>query len=387
MVITLDRKPDAQTLPGRAKSVRAAVLNGPGENVRLLDFPRPQLKQGEVLIRTIYSEVCGTDVHIQDGQLDGVPYPIIPGHFAVGEVEEVRGYRASVAGRPIRKGDIVSFLDVHATCHSCWQCQVDKAPTKCPSRKVYGVTHSSTEGLFGGWSEMILLQRDVAIAHLPANVSPLRFISGGCAMPTAIHAVERGRVGLGNIVVVQGAGPVGLCAAIVAHRCGARAIVAEKSPVRLQAAIKLGFEVLDISSPTPPLELLENATQGRKADVVIEATGAPSAIADGVALVRDAGRYVIVGHYSDAGTTSINPHHDINKRHLEILGTWGVEYIHFHRALEVLAYDQLTPSGVEIEDVMTAVYALGDADKALKDVRERRVVKAVISANRKDGRS
>ncbi|AJQ97779.1 zinc-binding dehydrogenase [Gynuella sunshinyii] len=362
----------------------AAVLTGPGEPITLHNFAKPNVKRGEVLLHTMYSEVCGTDVHIQQGKLAGVPYPIIPGHFAVGTVEETGGDVQSVSGRPIIRGDIVTFLDVHATCHRCWQCQVNKAPTKCPSRKVYGVSHSSNEGLLGGWSEMILLQNDVAITHLPENVSPLRFIAGGCAMPTAVHAVERGKVGLGDIVVVQGAGPVGLCTGIVAYHSGARVLIADKSTVRLEAAHTLGFEVLDLSTSDNAQSLLEYATQGQRADVVIEATGSPSAIQSGISLVRDAGRYVVVGHYSDAGSTTINPHLDINKKHLEILGTWGVEYIHFHKAIGLLARKELTPSGIKIEDAMTTIYPLHEVNKALSDVRERRVVKAVICANSGD---
>lgn len=379
MVVEVATKPIVSEASLSGASIKAAVLPAPGKDIEFREFAKPKLKNGQVLVRTIMSEVCGTDVHLQDGQLDGVPYPIIPGHFAVGTVEEVRGDPRTVAGRPIWHGDTVTFLDVHGTCHRCWQCQVDKAPTKCSSRKVYGVTHSADEGLFGGWSEMILLDSDVAIAHLPEKVSPLRYMSGGCAMPTAVHAVERGRVQVGSIVVIQGAGPVGLCAAMVAYRSGARVFVADRSPVRLQAARDLGFGVLEVTEDDNVARLLKAATGGRYADIVIEATGNPSAVSSGIKLARDGGRYVIVGHYSDAGETRINPHHDVNRKHLEILGTWGIEYIHFHRAMELLAGDNLTPSGKSIEEVVPSVYPLSEVQRALKDVRERRVVKAIIS--------
>ena len=359
----------------KENSIKAAVLTGPNKKVQLQNIPIPIVQNGEVLIRMLYSEVCGTDVHIQQGKLAGVPYPIIPGHFAVGVVEQVQGDVHSVTNKPVHPGDTVSFLDVHGTCHRCWQCQVDKAPTKCTSRRVYGVTHSLEEGLLGGWAEKILLQRDVLITHLPENVSPLRFIAGGCGMPTAVHAIERGRVALGDHVFIQGAGPVGLCAAIVAHHSGGIVTIVDKSPVRLKAARALGFDVLQLQ----PSGLSSEQIPSRKADVVIEATGSPNAITDGIKLARDGGRYVVVGHYSDAGEINLNPHLDINKKHLEILGTWGIEYIHFHKSIELLARKDLTPSGVEIEEVITSIYDLCDVQKALDDVRNRQVVKAVIS--------
>lgn len=364
--------------------VRAAVIEQPNTPISLANFPEPEIATGEVLLRTIYSEVCGTDVHLHQGKLAGVPYPIIPGHFAVGIAEKVNGDVFSVDGKSVNEGDVITFLDVHNTCHRCWQCLVDKVPTRCSSRKVYGVTHSSNEGLLGGWSEKLLLKSDVSIAHLPDDITPLRFIAGGCAMPTAIHAIERANVKIGNIVVVQGAGPVGLCAALAAYRSGATVFVAEKSRSRLDAARQLGFEIIDLNKPEPETALsqLLEKTGGHKADVVIEATGVSDAIKEGICLSRDAGRYVIVGHYANSGETSVNPHLDINKKHLEILGTWGVEYHHFHKALHLLANHNLTPSGAPFERVMTKIYSLDQIEQALEDVQSRSVVKAVISPNR-----
>ncbi|MGB3435261.1 zinc-binding dehydrogenase [Achromobacter sp.] len=369
-----------QRLAGRASNYRAAVMPAPRGGIEIREYPRPALSAGEVLMRTHYSEVCGTDVHIQQGRLQGVPYPIIPGHFAVGSVEEVSGAVASVLGRAVRPGDLITFLDVHRTCHRCWQCQVSKTPTRCPSRKVYGVTHSATEGPLGGWSELVLLQDDVAIAHLPEDLSPLRFISGGCAMPTAIHAVERGAVTLGDLVVIQGAGPVGICAAIAARQSGAAVYVCDMASLRLAAARRMGFNVLDLAADPerPVAALLAEAAGGRLADVVIEATGVASAIPAGVAMTRDGGRYVVVGHYADSGETRLNPHLDINRKHLEIRGAWGIEYSHFHKAIGLLgALPEI--GGVAFEDVMATTYALENVQEALDAVRDRRVVKAVIS--------
>nr|WP_230472536.1 zinc-binding dehydrogenase [Gibbsiella quercinecans] len=332
-------------------------------------------------MRTLYSEVCGTDVHIQQGRLQGVPYPIIPGHFSVGIVEEVSGNVTSVLGRAVIPGDLITFLDVHRTCHRCWQCQIAKTPTRCPSRKVYGVTHSVSEGPLGGWSEIVLLQNDVAIAHIPEGLSPLRFISGGCAMPTAIHAVERGGVTLGDLVVVQGAGPVGICAAIAARKSGAKVFVCDMAPPRLAAARRMGFNILDLTSDSerPAATLLTEISGGRLADVVIEATGVASAIPTGVTMTRDGGRYVVVGHYADSGETRLNPHADINRKHLEIRGTWGIEYSHFHKAIGLLESLTEIGGGLSFEDVMASTYNLNEVQQALDDVRDRRVVKAVIT--------
>src|SRR5258708_1651130 len=155
-------------------------------------------------MRTLYSEVCGTDVHLFDGKLSGVPYPLIPGHVAVGVAEKIRGDVCDLEGRKIREGQIITYLDVHKTCGRCWHCLVAKASTRCPERKVYGITYGAGDGLLGGWSEKVLLLPGLHLLALPENVTPETFIGGGCRLQPALHAVERGEVNMGDSVVVLG---------------------------------------------------------------------------------------------------------------------------------------------------------------------------------------
>ena len=93
---------------------RAAVMTGPHKPLELREIPAPILEPGAALLRTLYSEVCGTDVHLHHGRLD-VPFPLIPGHVSVGIVEAARGKVTDIEGGAIREGDVVTFLDVHET--------------------------------------------------------------------------------------------------------------------------------------------------------------------------------------------------------------------------------------------------------------------------------
>src|SRR5437660_12879103 len=115
-------------------------MPAPRQPIELREFPRPDLATGAVLLKTALSEVCGTDVHLWHGRLAGVPYPLIPGHVSVGEVIAVGGDATDIDGNPIRLGQAVTFLDVHETCNNCWYCLVAKETTRCPKRKVYGIT-------------------------------------------------------------------------------------------------------------------------------------------------------------------------------------------------------------------------------------------------------
>jgi len=296
--------------------ISAVVMTGPFRPLEMRSFERPELEPGAVLLKTLGSEVCGTDTHLWQGQLAGVPYPIIPGHVSVGQIAALGPAHAAgdaardIPGTPLEVGQIVTFLDVYGTCGRCWYCTVGHATTRCRSRRVYGVTLSADDGLLGGWSEYIYLRPGVQVIALPPKLDWRSFLAGGCGMPTALHAVTLGKVAFGDTVVVQGAGPVRLSAAVLAQLRGAGAVIVIGGPHnRLAAATRLGADaVIDIASTTPRerLAAVRAATGGRGADVTIEATGAPGAVPEGMRLTRDAGQY------TDAGVATFSPHLDLN---------------------------------------------------------------------------
>jgi len=362
------------------QTVRAAVMDAPREPIRLRSFPAPEPEAGGAVLEMVATEVCGTDVHLHHGRLAGVPYPIIPGHVSCGRVLSTNGAIRDIEGHSIEPGRLVTFYDVFRTCGSCWHCLVAKAATRCPQRKVYGITTSAEEGLLGGWSEQIEMKPGVRIVPLPAGLDELDFLGGGCGLPTGFHAVERAGVLLGDTVVVQGCGPVGLNAALFASLAGAIQVLVLGAPqARLAAARRLvADDVLDITEVRDRAERARwvlDRTGGRGADVVIEASGNPAAVREGLEMVRDGGRYVVVGQYTDAGEVSLNPHIHINRRHVALLGCWGYEYTHLHRALAMMARYN---SRFRWRELVSREYPLAEAGRALEDMARLEVVKAVI---------
>ena len=195
-------------------------------------------------MRTRFSEVCGTDVHLWHGRLEGVPYPIIPGHVSVGTVERLGGPLDDVDGVRVREGDRVVFFDVHRACGTCSACTVARTPTRCTARRVYGITDPASDGLYGGWAEAIYLEPGVTVSHLPDVVSDEAYIGGGCGLITAVHILERAEVFLGAAVLVQGVGAVGLSAIALARLSGAGRVVAVGAPAdRLELAAAMGADV------------------------------------------------------------------------------------------------------------------------------------------------
>lgn len=360
-------------------SYRAAVFPAPGAPLEIREFAAPELEPGAALLTTMYSEVCGTDVHLHHGRLAGVPYPIIPGHVSVGTVAQVRGAIRTVEGEAVKEGDVATFLDVHETCGSCYHCLVADQPNRCPSRKVYGITYSATEGLLGGWSEAIYMKPGVKMIRLPAGLDPETFIGGGCGLVTALHAVDLARIRLAESVAVLGAGPVGQSCVALASLSGAGEIVAVDGVAgRLAFAERMGA-TRTISLDLPREERLARVrsfTGGRGLDVVIEASGAPDAVAEALDLVREGGRVIVVGHYTDNGPVLIHPHWQLNRKHVELRGCWGSRYEHFHRAVALAArFGREKPW----KEMAARIYPLGEVAGALDAVAKRTAVKAVVA--------
>ena len=363
-----------------AETVRAVVMPGPGRPLEIRRFPEPRPQPGGAVLDTVASEVCGTDVHLHHGRLAGVPYPIIPGHVNCGRIRETSGPLHDVEGRPLAAGRLVTFFDVFGTCGECWYCLVAKAGTRCPKRRVYGITTSAADGLLGGWAERIELRPGVRVLPIPEGLEAEDFMGGGCGLPTGFHAVERAGVALADTVVVQGSGPVGLNAAVFASLAGAgRVLVVGAPAARLEAARRLGADdVLDITQVRDPSERVRwvrERTAGRGADVVIEASGQPAAVPEGLEMVRDAGTYVVVGQYTDAGDAAINPHAHLNRKHVTLRGCWGFEFTHLHRALQLMARHA---GRFRWRDLVTREYPLEDAGRALADMERLAVVKALL---------
>ena len=364
--------------------IHAAVMPAPNHPVEIREFPEPDIAPGGMLLATEYSEVCGTDVHLWHGRLAGVPYPLIPGHVSIGFASKIRGEVIGGDGQRLKEGDRVVFYDVHRACGRCYACAVAMQPTKCPSRKVYGITDGANDGLFGGWSEAIYLEPGVVAARLPDAVRSEDYIGGGCGLITAVHAVDRAALRLADSVVVQGTGAVGLSIVALARLSGAGTIVAIGAPAdRLELARRMGADLtLDVTTTTPAerLERVRALTGGRGADVGIEASGAPAAVEEAPSLIRDGGRYVIAGHYTDAGASTINAHTQINRKHLEIRGCWGSEAGHFLRAVQVLDRYAAT---IPWRDIGARIYALDELNDALAAAAAYRIPKALVAPQRR----
>ncbi|MBA3363174.1 MAG: alcohol dehydrogenase catalytic domain-containing protein, partial [Actinobacteria bacterium] len=295
---------------------RAAVLERFETPIRMRSVEVPEPRPGAVVTEVLCAGICGTDIHLQDGRLP-IPIPVVLGHEAVGTVAALgEGVDSDALGRPLGIGDRVMWASSIA-CGTCYYCRQIGEPTLCANRSVFGINRRADQfpRLSGAWADFQYLDPGTTIIRLPDDVSTEAAISLGCAGPTSVHGVVGiARPRVGDTVVVQGSGPVGLAAAMYARLSGVERIVMVGGPAaRLELARTLGvadayIDIFEVKEPAERLvSVLRDTQEGRGGDVVIEATGVPSAVAEGLEMCRPAGTYLVLGQYTDHGATPINP--------------------------------------------------------------------------------
>jgi threonine dehydrogenase-like Zn-dependent dehydrogenase len=359
----------------------AAVLTEYKQPLELRRYPVPKkIGPKEALVRVEMAGICGTDVHLWLGELP-IPLPVILGHETVGRIDHLGSeLHADWRGLPLSAGDRVTWAS-SISCGECYYCRLKQQPTRCPARKAYGISYSANEPphLRGGYAEYIVLRERTAVFRLPESLPAEAVVGSGCALTTVIHSLQKAPVALGDIVAIQGAGPVGLAALALARESGASKIIVIGAPDhRLQLARKFGADqVISIETITNAAERRDavlKQTGGFGADFVIECAGHTSAVPEGLELCRDGGTYLVLGQYANAGDVAMNPH-TITRKQLRILGSWGFEPRHTDAALRLL--DETKWKELFASEVSHS-FSLGQASEALQTVQQLRSVKAVI---------
>ncbi len=271
--------------------MRAAVFHGP-RDVRVERVPDPELKApGDALVRITRAAICGSDLHPYHGVMPVVPGFVI-GHEAVGVVEEVgRGVTR------LKKGQRVVVSAVVA-CGECYYCRRGQ-PSQCAESggAVFGQGRNfmGKLGELGGeQSEAVAVpMADYTCYALPDAVNDDAAIFLADILPTAYFGALNGEIRPGDVVAIFGCGPVGLCSVLAAQLFGPAEVIAVDSvPHRLELAKKLGATPVTIDAAR---ETILDRTDGRGADVTIEAVGNEGALNAAFENVRGGGTVSMIG--------------------------------------------------------------------------------------------
>ncbi len=308
--------------------------------LQIIETPVPVPQKDELLIKVAYAGICGSDVHIRHGKNSRVQYPLVMGHEFSGEIVKIG---AKVTGWQTGDRVVVNPLISCGICDACTRGHWHVC-------KKLGLTGIDVDGAF---AEYVTIHSSQAI-KVPAGV-PLDIAALAEPLAVGVHAVDRGRIRLGDNVAILGGGPIGLMVALAAKLAGARRIIViEVSDFRLSMIKQLGFTAIDAKNGDARQAVLEY-TGGNGADVVFEAAATPVTSAQMTGMLRIRGTAVMVGVHRQLVGIDMQ---DVNLRELTILGTRVYESANFVAAVELL------PSIAELGKLATHRLRLEEIDAA-----------------------
>jgi threonine 3-dehydrogenase len=322
------------------------------------DVPVPAVGRDDVLIRVLKTGVCGTDVHIYewDGWAQqNVTVPLVIGHEFVGEIVELGS-----EVQDLEVGDLVSG-EGHLVCGRCRNCMAGRR-VQCARTKGVGVNHP------GAFAEFIALPATNVWRH-PADID-LSVAAIFDPFGNAVHTALTFPV-LGEDVLITGAGPIGIMAAIVARHAGARHIViTDVSPYRLELARKVGVTVAADVSQTSLAEIMTDLGMREGFDVGMEMSGKPVALREMLTAMTHGGKVAMLGLPSEQFPIDW-AHLVLNM--ITIKGIYGREMFETWYEMSVL-----TKSGVDISPVITHRFDAADFAAAFDTVKAGKCGKVVL---------
>jgi threonine 3-dehydrogenase len=339
--------------------MKALVKAKPEAGLSFEDVPIPAIGRGDVLIKVLRTGICGTDLHIYSWDpwaQANVPVPLVIGHEFVGQIVEL-----GVDVDDLETGDLVSG-EGHLVCGRCRNCIAGRR-VQCARTKGIGVNFP------GAFAEYIALPATNVWRHMAGidlDVAAI-FDPFGNAVHTALTFPV-----LGEDVLITGAGPIGIMAAIVARHAGARyVVITDVSDYRLELARSVGLTLAVDVSHTRIADAMGELGMREGFDVGLEMSGRASALQEMLANMAHGGKIAMLGLPNE--DFGINWSHLVMNM-ITIKGIYGREMFETWYWMSVLVH-----SGVDISPVITHRYAAADYEEGFEAMRNGRCGKVVLT--------
>ena len=293
-----------------------AVFTGVRRPFELREFPVPEPEPGGILVKVRLANVCGSDLHAWRGEYDisrgqSEPYCLSIGHEMAGEVAELgEGVTCDSNGQPLKTGDRIVYQYFNS-CGHCKACRGNKTP-RCEGGMRYRFPPDEYPHFNAAYGQYFYLRPGQAVFKVPDNVPDDLAGPANCALSQVIDGLERGNVGIGDTLVVQGAGGLGIYAIAVAKERGvSQIIVIDGIDSRLELAEEFGADVTinlkEYKTPDDRIRRVRELTDGDGADAVIELVGHGSVIPEGIAMLGSGGEYLMIGTITQKQRCEIQP--------------------------------------------------------------------------------
>ncbi len=370
MSTVTERTPE-QLSPVIPKTMQAVVCHGP-EDYRLETVDVPTPGPDEILTKVELCGICMGDIKTYRGapsfwgdaeQPRYVKPPMIPGHefvcrvVALGPGAEKRG--VAVGDRVISEQIV-----------PCWSCRFCNHGQywMCQKHDLYGFQNN----VQGAMAQYMIFTKEGIIHKVPDSIAPDEAILIE-PLACSLHAAERANVDFDDVVVVAGAGTLGLgIIGAVRMRNPKKLIVLDMKPERAALALRMGADEVWNPAEVDVLAKIREITEGYGCDIYIEATGHHKAVNQGLAMLRKLGRFVEFSVFNDEATVDWSIIGD--RKELDVLGSHLGPYM-YPRAIDFIGNRK-----IDMRDVVTHKFALADfkeafavmerGDKSLKVVLE-----------------
>jgi L-iditol 2-dehydrogenase len=329
--------------------------------IEVRDVPEPKPGPGQVKIKIAACGVCGTDIHVMH---DTFPYwpPVVLGHEFTGAVVEL-----GPDCKYFKTGDRVVAEPHTQACGHCFLCRTGNI-------QICSAKRSPGWGIDGGMTSFICYPERL-LHRVPDSMTVDQAVVVEPVANVVTDLIERTRLDAGDFVVVQGPGPIGLMAALVARAAGAREVVIIGTPgdvgLRFAKARELGFKHLINIAETDPVQAVMDLTNGLGADVVAECSGSPKGIPTTCKLVRKLGKICAIGL---TGKKPVElPWDDFAVKACQVIFCMSTQYTSWDRSIALVASGK-----VPAEKLITHRVKISEWKKAFDDIESLKALKAVI---------
>jgi alcohol dehydrogenase len=357
---------------------RAAIYEAANGPFIVKDYPVRPARAGEALVRVTMSTICRSDIHSYEGRRPN-PTPCILGHEIIGVLEELgAGVGRDMRGEPLRAGDRVTWTE-YFFAGDCYYRDVLDMPQKCPGLRKYGHDRADEDPHFtGGFAEYCYILPGTGILKLAPELTDEEATPLNCGVATMMSVTEAAAIGMGDTVVVQGLGLLGLYGVAIAVSRGARLVIGlDAVPARLDAARRFGAGLaLDVGrlGADEVVRQVREACRPDGADVVIEVCGVQDVIPAGLAMLRTGGRYVLGG--------LVNPDAHVTIDANVVVRKWitlrGIHNYHPRHLIQAHDFAVANRGRFPFAGIVDSRFPLKDLATAFHKAAERSVLRAAI---------
>ncbi|HEV8094932.1 MAG TPA: zinc-binding dehydrogenase [Burkholderiales bacterium] len=359
-------------------SGRLAVYDAPGKPFEIRSLPIRPPKQGEVLVKIRMSTICRSDIHSYLGHRPK-PCPGVLGHEIIGDIVALGDdIRHDMRGDPLAPGDRVTWSEYFIPGDNYYT-EVLDLPQKSPGVDKYGHMAVTTEPYHhGGFGEYCYILPRSWILKLPSELTDEEATPINCGVATVVCVTEQAEIAMGDSVVVQGLGLLGLYGCALAKARGARLVIGlDNVAARRDLALRFGADQMFDPSAISEADLVKQVKALCKpegADAVIELCGYPEVIPSGIQMLRTGGRYVLGGLVNPDAFVRI----DANQILRKLLTLRGVHNYHPRHLVQALDFVAANRKRFPFHDLVDGKYKLEQVGQAMKDAAERKVLRAAI---------